>query len=262
MRRRDRLLFSACHTGDLAAVRRLVRPTWFAKGANVNARGDSGGLYEGETPLNVAIKVGKKDIVEALIAAGASVNTHIGSVLPIRTAVQLGNREIVEFLIQKGASLKNAGFTAVSNVGWGSMEGNYGTDGQRKRFRVRTADTTQWTLLTWSIERGNVDIAELLVLNGTDIVKEKVRGYQNTTSEPLRIALEKGYVPLAKMMLKRGAVVSHGTLSAATKCNDKELWGLLMEHGMKLLRSPYSDYAGHCSPEIAQYIQETMTRLP
>jgi ankyrin repeat protein len=161
--RKEKALLSACENGDLRVVQKLLTPSWFSRGANVNARGDSGAAerHQGRTPLSLAIESGNTEVARTLIAAGSYVAT-------LETAVRIGNKEMVELLIQHGAKV-DGGFKTVK-VGWGHTDSaTCGSDGIPKSVKVRTDHPTSWSYLTWSREHGNTDIAELLIRNGADV---------------------------------------------------------------------------------------------
>jgi ankyrin repeat protein len=89
-------LIEAAGSGDLAAVRSAL-----SQGADVNeAEGD------GLTALHVAAEQGHAEIVELLLARGASASptTRIGSYTPLHLAAMGGHAEVAEVLLDAGGN--------------------------------------------------------------------------------------------------------------------------------------------------------------
>ncbi|XP_065904061.1 26S proteasome non-ATPase regulatory subunit 10-like [Dysidea avara] len=57
------------------------------------------------TPLHVAVRSGKEEIVKFLIEKGANVNARSLGSTPLHVAVTNGREEIVKFLIEKGTNV-------------------------------------------------------------------------------------------------------------------------------------------------------------
>jgi len=90
-------LAKALHIGDRELTEAL------AKGADVNA---TRGYPAGNTPLHSAVRAGRKDIVELLIAKGEGVNAkNNDGQTPVDVAISRRRKEIVELLIAKGADV-------------------------------------------------------------------------------------------------------------------------------------------------------------
>lgn len=91
-----RELFEACKTGDLAKVKALVNPK------TVNARDTAG---RKSTPLHFAAGYGRKDVVEFLLSAGASIQARDdGGLHPLHNACSFGHCDVVRLLLEAGAS--------------------------------------------------------------------------------------------------------------------------------------------------------------
>ncbi|MCB1474065.1 MAG: ankyrin repeat domain-containing protein [Rhodobiaceae bacterium] len=134
-------LHKAAHTGDMAALERLI-----GEGADIEARDGSG-----RTPLHVAAFASREDVVRALAAAGADMNAldrdaydavTIAAVADdvemLQVALELGNsasnvtspydgtaliaaahlghKEVVRTLVEAGAPLDH-----VNNLGWTAL---------------------------------------------------------------------------------------------------------------------------------------------
>ncbi|VVC35473.1 Hypothetical protein CINCED_3A004169 [Cinara cedri] len=90
-----RELFEACKSGDVNKVKQHLNPE------TVNARDTSG---RKSTPLHFAAGFGRSDIVELLLAAGASIQAHDeGGLNPLHNACSFGHDDVVALLLQAGA---------------------------------------------------------------------------------------------------------------------------------------------------------------
>ncbi|XP_043469121.1 poly [ADP-ribose] polymerase tankyrase isoform X1 [Leptopilina heterotoma] len=91
-----RELFEACKTGDLARVKKLVTPK------TVNARDTAG---RKSTPLHFAAGYGRRDVVEFLLLAGASIQARDdGGLHPLHNACSFGHYDVVRLLLEAGAN--------------------------------------------------------------------------------------------------------------------------------------------------------------
>ena len=94
----DISIHSAASGGDIEAVKQHL-----AAGTDVNAR------YFGATPLHASAGLGRKEIVELLIAEGADVNAGLNSdnehkgKTPLNAAIEAGKDEIAHLLRKHGA---------------------------------------------------------------------------------------------------------------------------------------------------------------
>ncbi len=92
----DEALYSVVAKGDIAEVQSLL-----SKGADVNLADRMRW-----TPLHIAVRNGRQDIVELLVNKGANLNlTNNRGQTPLHIAVNSGHKEIVELLITKGADV-------------------------------------------------------------------------------------------------------------------------------------------------------------
>ena len=101
---------SAARVGDTVTIRKLA-----AAGYDLNAA-DPG--HNHWTPLLHAIHKGRRDSVEALIAAGADVNRKAkGGVSPLEMAAGNGQADVVRRLLAAGADPREPGVFAVAVSG-------------------------------------------------------------------------------------------------------------------------------------------------
>ena len=154
----------ACQNGSAASaqvVRRLLR-----EGANPNAA-----LPSGQTVLMTASLSGNRDAVDALLAAGAHVNSAetVKGQTALMWAAAEGHRDVVEMLVARGAD-------------------------------VNARSLSQFTALLFASRGGDPGLAQTLLAAGADINVKAADG--NT---PLLIAMFRGHVDLAKALLEAGA---------------------------------------------------------
>ncbi|XP_049764090.1 poly [ADP-ribose] polymerase tankyrase isoform X3 [Schistocerca cancellata] len=91
-----RELFEACKTGDIVRVKKLVTPQ------TVNAHDTAG---RKSTPLHFAAGYGRRDVVEFLLAAGASIQARDdGGLHPLHNACSFGHADVVRLLLEAGAN--------------------------------------------------------------------------------------------------------------------------------------------------------------
>ncbi|XP_046487171.1 poly [ADP-ribose] polymerase tankyrase isoform X1 [Neodiprion pinetum] len=91
-----RELFEACKTGDLVRVKQIVTPQ------TVNARDTAG---RKSTPLHFAAGYGRRDVVEFLLSAGASIQARDdGGLHPLHNACSFGHFDVVRLLLEAGAN--------------------------------------------------------------------------------------------------------------------------------------------------------------
>ncbi|XP_050293322.1 poly [ADP-ribose] polymerase tankyrase [Anthonomus grandis grandis] len=139
-----RELFEACKLGDIARVRELVTPT------TVNARDTAG---RKSTPLHFAAGYGRRDVVEFLLSAGASIQARDdGGLHPLHNACSFGHADVVRLLLEAGAS-------------------------------PNTRDNWNYTPLHEAAIKGKIDVCIALLQHGADI---NIRNTEGKT--PLEVA--------------------------------------------------------------------------
>ncbi|KAL0269313.1 UNVERIFIED_CONTAM: hypothetical protein PYX00_007096 [Menopon gallinae] len=124
-----RELFEACKTGDLARVKKLVNSQM------VNARDTAG---RKSTPLHFAAGYGRRDVVEFLLSAGASIQARDdGGLHPLHNACSFGHADVVRLLLEAGAN-------------------------------PNTRDNWSYTPLHEAASKGKIDVCIALLQNGAD----------------------------------------------------------------------------------------------
>ncbi|XP_018580221.1 tankyrase [Anoplophora glabripennis] len=139
-----RELFEACKVGDIARVRKLITPT------TVNARDTAG---RKSTPLHFAAGYGRRDVVEFLLSAGASIQARDdGGLHPLHNACSFGHADVVRLLLEAGAN-------------------------------PNTRDNWNYTPLHEAAIKGKIDVCIALLQHGADV---NIRNTEGKT--PLEVA--------------------------------------------------------------------------
>jgi uncharacterized protein len=109
------VLMLAAHAGDLTMVKVLIE-----SGADVNACDERGWSPLAKAVYNPELKRGFADVVQALIDAGANIESAIGyGVRPLMLAAGYGETDVVEALLKAGADVRasnEGGYTALMMV--------------------------------------------------------------------------------------------------------------------------------------------------
>lgn len=154
---------------------------------------------EKQTLLEVASQRGHNAVVEALLAAGASVDESVGLQTPLFLATENGHETVVKTLLAAGADVEaaNRGTTPLQ------VASRRGADGIVKRLLDAGANADGWstgvTPLVYAAENGHNTIVEQLLVAGADI--EANRG----TGTALERASYEGWNDIVKMLLVAGA---------------------------------------------------------
>ncbi|XP_056631369.1 poly [ADP-ribose] polymerase tankyrase isoform X2 [Diorhabda sublineata] len=137
-------LFEACKVGDISRVRKLVTPI------TVNARDTAG---RKSTPLHFAAGYGRREVVEFLLSAGASIQARDdGGLHPLHNACSFGHADVVRLLLEAGAN-------------------------------PNTRDNWNYTPLHEAAIKGKVDVCIALLQHGADV---NIRNTEGKT--PLEVA--------------------------------------------------------------------------
>jgi ankyrin repeat protein len=210
----------AAHANDLETVQLLLR-------AGANAKAAS---RYGVTPLSEAATYGSGALVEALLKAGADVNTlttERGETV-LMTASRAGNTEAVKVLLEHGADANaKESFRGQNSLMWAAAENHpdivklliaHGAD---TKVRSGDRDTTPpklmagtpaapisrggLTALIFAARQGSIESAKALLDAGADINQGDADG-----NNPLLIAILNNHDELALMLIGKGADVNAG----------------------------------------------------
>ena len=227
------MLIEAAIKGDVEKLGELLKT-----GVNVNAH-----TKAGDTALTLAAGLGYKDVVAFLLDHGAKINqaTASSQTTPLMWAAFNGKLEVVRALTEREArvDLENSqGFTALMLAAEGGHKGivkllhekgaklnaknaegnsaltlavaaadkpavNYLLE-QGPELETRTKDKGSTALLL-AVEKGNLDIARLLLEKGADIHAKRTDDWKDST---LTLACSNGDEAMVKLLLNGGADVN------------------------------------------------------
>lgn len=157
-------LCSAATNNNIAMLQTLIDG-----GADLNAIQNK---FMKNTALHIAVENGSKDVVNALITAGANLDILNSSEnTPLHIAIEKNDIELVKVLIAGGANLDVNG------------EGLFKTP-----------------ILHAAIKKGNKEIVRALIAGGADL--EIKKGFEGT---PLHCAIASGQVEIVEELIKAGA---------------------------------------------------------
>lgn len=184
--------------------------TLITAGCDANLYIDTGAE---RTILAEAVKLGDVDIVKALLAAGALVNTPCGSTNALNTSIEEERLDLVMLLLEAGANLNSP------------PHPKYG----------RTA-------LQLAVEQGNPQLIELLLQAGADVNQEPAI---RSGATALQLAAIKGYIGIARRLINLGADVNASgareggrtALEGAAEHGNIDTVRLLLEEGA-LIQDP------------------------
>lgn len=157
---------------------------------------DINGLDKQEkTPLHLAAEGRFKahiQTAEILLACGASLHAQDASGnTPLHVAAKRGNGDMVEVLLAYGADLKKVdkeGETAFHYANYHLQE------------ILSSYATGKTTSLHWAINRDKKELFNLLIAHGADVM-----AVDNFGRTPLYCAIDKGSVEMVEVLLKKGA---------------------------------------------------------
>ncbi|KID95046.1 ankyrin repeat protein, partial [Metarhizium majus ARSEF 297] len=201
----------------------------------------------GETALHLAARKDNLRLVRILLASGR-VDVNAASVTrstPLFEAIQVGNVQMVEVLLAYGASEEiyelNGGFVftkALKSRGTGLMKALL-----ELRIRPDVADAKGRTALSWAAEYGHAMQVEMLLESGAGVDTQDVQG-----KTPLMYAAVQARIQVMETLLDRGASLTTSDkygMKAACHAVQSENWqsvGLILHRGEDVLCG-----AGRCA---------------
>ena len=217
--------------GDLLAVKLFLQ-----SGMNPNASNK-----DGESALGVAARFGRGEVVQALLAQGADLNSrdHKYGATPLIWASVNGFTGIVKSLLEKGADAntpdsKNGMTPLMSAAAGGKAEViKVLLD---KGAAINATDQDNRTPLMWAANYGHLGAIKVLLEKGADLkVVDKKGGIT-----ALGITALNGKTGAAKLLVEKGAEVNFANkqgmtpLMLAAKNNRLDTVKLLLEHGAQV----------------------------
>jgi ankyrin repeat protein len=199
-------------------------------GAYVNVQDENG-----VSTLHYAVSEGHKEIVEALIKAGANLNAQDNTDLrPLHSAVTKGHKEIVEALIKAGADVNVQDKNGVSTLHYAVTKGHKEIVEAliKAGADVNVQNNTDLRPLHSAVTK---EIVEALIKAGADVNVQN-----NTDLRPLHFAVTKGYKEIVEALIKAGADVNVqnkngvSTLHCAVYPGHKEIVEALIKAGANL----------------------------
>jgi ankyrin repeat protein len=165
-------LWKSARDGNLAEVARLLG----LGGVNINWVNEDA---QGETPLIVATRNDRLEVVRTLLDAGADVNhRNEGDTTAIYWAAFKGNEDMINLLLERGADANIAGRDGSTPLNIAKLKGN-----TPAVFLLLDAlgdynqtDAEGKTLLHWASSRGKIPLINFLLEKGVDVNQKDKKG--------------------------------------------------------------------------------------
>ncbi len=169
---------------------------------------------DGDTPLMVAVKTGRKDVVELLLQNNVNVDiSKENGMTALMMAAISGNNEVLELLISKGADVNRKDHfdntALIYAIKFGHLICVNTLINSKNIVLDIDHDSSQTTELMVAAALGNERIVEALLNKGADINKKNVQ-----KMDPLMFAVNKNNKTIVELLIQKGALVneadSHG----------------------------------------------------
>jgi len=161
-------LHEASARGEIERVKALI-----TDGAPINAKDE-----QGQTPLHRAAKLGRRAVVEYLLAQGADTN----EAAPLHRAVAYGQKDVVEVLLNNGANVNafDKGWTPLHYAafyGYTELVALLIDNGADVNARMKSEQWKGWSALHMAGRfGGSIDVVEHLIDNGAEINSKDDKG--------------------------------------------------------------------------------------
>ncbi|XP_078312136.1 uncharacterized protein LOC144618936 isoform X2 [Crassostrea virginica] len=189
-------LYDACKNGNVQKVEELINHE-----VDINES-----MQYRITPLCVACKSGRDDIVKILLRASADVNFCKNGVSPLDSAYAGKRYKIMQRLLNKGADV-NYSSEGIDCLNRACVDGDIRAVRillKAKNIMVNKKVKNESTPLLIACFHGHYEIAKLLLDNGA---KVNLRGGSNETS-PLFVACRFNHKEIVQLLLDKGAKVN------------------------------------------------------
>ncbi len=202
-------IISAAKSGDLVAVKRILKEGGELHSATVNAR-DKAGM----TPLMWAAQNGEDEIVELLLESGADPDARGPSGLTaLMRAAYNDHPEIAADLIKHGAELEERSVSAATALAFAAGRGSVASLEvlAKAEADLNTGEKDARTPLWLAAQRGDVNVVRALLKAGADLKAPDRYG-----RSALMSAAAEGHVDVMKLLVKAGADVKARTREGDT----------------------------------------------
>ncbi|XP_073990812.1 uncharacterized protein isoform X1 [Rhodnius prolixus] len=166
----------------------------------------------GQTPLNLAARLGLYNIVKVLLAAGADVDhADCDGWTALRAAAWGGHTQVVELVLGAGACVDSCDRdqrTALRAAAWGG-HADIVTLLLQANADVNRTDCEGRTALIAAAYMGHADIVEKLLDYNADINHQDSDGRTALSVAALCVPASEGYTKVVNILLERGADVDH-----------------------------------------------------
>ncbi|RZF38779.1 hypothetical protein LSTR_LSTR008149 [Laodelphax striatellus] len=166
----------------------------------------------GQTPFNVAARLGHVEVVKLLLSANADVNhADCDGWTALRAAAWGGHTRVVQLLLKAGANVDFCDTdqrTALRAAAWGGHQ-EVVTCLLAAGADVNKTDNEGRTALIAAAYMGHADIVERLLDYNADIDHEDNDGRTALSVAALCVPISEGYTKVVNILIERGATVSH-----------------------------------------------------
>ncbi|XP_024083826.1 ankyrin repeat domain-containing protein 50 isoform X1 [Cimex lectularius] len=166
----------------------------------------------GQTPLNLAARLGLHNIVKVLLAAGAEVDhADCDGWTALRAAAWGGHTEVVKLVLEAGASVDSCDRdqrTALRAAAWGG-HADIVTLLLEANADVNRTDCEGRTALIAAAYMGHAEIVEKLLDYNADINHQDSDGRTALSVAALCVPASEGYTKVVNILLERNADVDH-----------------------------------------------------
>lgn len=174
-----------------------VKALLFA-GARVDAVGP-----DKRTALSVAASMGKLDMCEILVGAGADVNRRCPERTPLYYAAIHDHTAIVKYLLSAGADASLTMGDDFTVLGHCAHDEDVGVETLRLLVAAHPSADNLNMALGCAIDKGRLEVAEMLIDAGAS-----VNGVIKDGESALLIATKKRHLDIVRMLVRRGADVN------------------------------------------------------